>query len=112
VSNTKIIMLVVLGIFILVPMSFGLEWAGLEWQGFFSQKQANIEHKVFKETRTFNEAKLQELVKYRLEYMKSKDNIEKNAIASTVRMAFADYDEKRLDSVELRTFLSKMKYGN
>ena len=35
---------------------------------------------------------------------------EQEAIASTIRLAFADYDENLIDSEELRNFLKQIKY--
>ena len=101
----------ILTIALLIGAAFGLEWAGIKWQGFFGPKREAVRREVFKQTRSYNEAKEQELLKYRLEYMRAKDESDKKAIASTIRMSFADYDEKLLDSQELVDFLKKIKYG-
>lgn len=91
--------------------AFGLEWAGIKWRGFFGPKHEAVRREVFKQTRSYNEAKEQELLKYRLEYLRADTAEDKEAIASTIRMAFADYDETLLDSVELRVFLQQIKRG-
>ena len=70
-----------------------------------------VRREVFKQTRSYNEGKEQELIKYRLEYIRAKTDVEKKAIASTIRHAFADYDENLLDSDELRRFIVEIKYG-
>jgi len=107
----KGIVLGIVVIVVLVSLMFGLKWLGLEWRGFFGPREQAVEREVFKQSRSYNEAKEQELLKYRLEYMRSDDATEKKAIASTIRMAFADYDETLL-SPELRRFLHEIKYGN
>ena len=95
---------------LLGSIAFGLEWAGLAWQGYFSPKHEDVRREVFKATRSYNEGKLQELVKYRLEYMRTKDDTERGAIAATVRMAFSEYDESKL-TPELCDFVRICKYG-
>ena len=106
------IVLFVVGIVLIGSFAFGMEWAGLKWKGYFAPKHEAVRREVFKQTRSYNEGKEQELLKYRIEYIRSKDDIEKKAIESTIRHAFADYDEDLLDSEELRQFLAQMKYGN
>jgi hypothetical protein len=102
--------LVLVGIALLIGLAFVLELGGLQWKRFFAPKHEDVRRDVFKRTRSYNEAKEQELLKYRLEYIRAKDPVEKEAIASTVRMAFSDYDESLLDSEELRRFLKEIKY--
>lgn len=94
---------------LLVTGLFALKLGGLQWKKFFAPKHEAVRREVFKQTRSFNEAKLQELTKYRLEYMRSKDPAEKGAIASTIRLAFADYDTSMLPS-ELQAFIEEIKY--
>ena len=110
----KIFGIVVIGLLcmaMLASLAFGLEWAGIKWYGFFGPKREAVRREVFKQTRSYNEAKEQELLKYRLEYLRAKDEADKEALAGTIRMAFADYDETLLDSEELRTFLNQIKLG-
>lgn len=111
-SKTKIVFLSIASLIVLCVLAFGLEWAGIAWTGFFGPKREAVRREVFKQTRSYNEAKEQELLKYRLEYLKSESETDKAAIASTIRMGFADYDENLLESVELRAFLRQIKYGN
>ena len=101
-------MVAVSGLFLVLVLCFGLRWLGIEWRGFFGPKEAEVERKIFKETRSYNEGMVQQLVKYRLEYMRAKTDQEREAIASTVRMMFADYDLKRLPNEELRNFLREV----
>ena len=93
----------------LIVLAFALETGGLKWKEHFAPKHENVRHKTFKATRSFNEAKLQELTKYRLEYLRSDDPVEQGAIASTIRLGFADYDASQLP-YELQAFLEEMKY--
>jgi hypothetical protein len=101
----------IVAIIILVSAAFGLEWAGIKWKGFFGPKHAAVERKVFKQTRSYNEGKEQELIKLRLEYLRAQSEDEKKAIAGTIRHLFADYDENLIDSPELQAFLRKIKYS-
>jgi hypothetical protein len=105
----KTVTLTVVGIAGLIAVVFALELGGLRWKKFFAPKHEAVRRGVFKETRSFNEAKVQELVKYRLEYMRSNDEAEKGAIASTIRIGFADYDTSKLPH-ELQLFVEEIKY--
>ena len=107
-----IILLVFIGIIILSSAAFGLEWAGLKWKGFFAPKHAAVEREVFKQTRSYNEGKVQELSKLRYEYNKEKDSVSRKAILSRVRQAFAEYDETLIDSPSLRIWLEGVKSGS
>ena len=105
------VMLGILAIVILIALAFVLELGGLRWQEYFAPKREAVRRKVFKETRSFNEAKLQELSKLRFEYIKEKDQTTKEALKFMIRHNFADYDEERLPP-EMKKFLHKIKYTN
>ena len=87
-----------------------LDYVGLMWFDFIGPKKQNIERRIFKESQPYNEAKLQDLVKYRLEYLRANSQ-DKKAISSTIRFVFSDFDENNLPD-ELKTFLKKIKYGS
>jgi hypothetical protein len=101
----------VLSLVLMLSLAFGLEWAGIKWYGYFGPKKEAVRREVFKETRSYNEGKEQELVKLRMEYLLAKDENAKRALASTIRHLFADYDESLIDSAELRAFLKQIKYS-
>lgn len=103
------IILGIIALISLILLAFAVELGGLQWKKFFAPRHENVRREVFKQTRSFNEAKSQELVKYRLEYMRSKDPAEKGAIASTIRLSFADYDTSKLP-YELQMFVEEIKY--
>ena len=106
-----------IGIFLLVivllvgmlSLAFGAEWLGIAWKGYFGPKHAAVERQVFKQTRGFTEGKAQQLSKMRMEFMRMKDDDVngKRAIASTVRMQFAEFNPETLNP-ELRRFLNQM----
>ncbi len=85
----------------------GLSFFGLYHYKFFGPKFEGARREVFEATRSYNQAKLQELAKYRLEYLRAKDDIEKRAIASTIRHRFADYNGVKLP-YELSQFLNEV----
>lgn len=104
----KKVMGVAFGIVILIGLSFVLELGGLQWTKYFQPKKENIRREVFENTRSYNEGKIQQLAKYRLEYIKTTDVNQKEAIKSTVRILFANYDEEKLPK-ELKEFLTLCK---
>ena len=103
-----IIAMAIVSIVLLFGTMFGLTWLGIEWRGFFGPKQAAVEREIFKETRSYNEAKVQDLAKYRLEYLRADSEEDRAAIASTVRMQFAEYPIDKLPNQELIDFLTEV----
>ena len=86
---------------------------GLISYQFFGPKWADAERDVFENTNSFSKGKIQETIKYKLEYDRSTSVIEKNAIKSTIAMSLSDFDEdKFVKSNELKAFIKKMKYGS
>ncbi len=98
---------VLIGIAVMLALSFGLTWFGIEWDGFFNVKRANMEREVHRSTDSYDEGMVQQLSRFRLEYIREKDSVAKSAISGTVRQMFAKYPSDRLPSPELRAFLKE-----
>jgi len=105
-SGKKIVMLIVIVIIGLIV----LEFAGLGWTKFFAPKWEGVKREVFEATKSYNEGKEQDLLRYRLEYLRADSPEDKEALASTIRHMFTDYDVNKL-SPELRSFLLEIKSG-
>jgi hypothetical protein len=86
----------------------GLAFGGLAFTGYFSPRYQNVKRNVFEETKSYNQGKIQDLLKYMDEYNRS-DEKGKQSIAMVVRQMFADYDEDNL-TPEMRAFLKACKY--
>lgn len=99
-------MLVVL----LIAIAFGGKSFSLKWKRHFAPKHEDVRREVFQATRSYNESKKQDLIKYMYQYYKADDENDKKAIAFAVRHAFAEYDENKLTE-ELSNFLREIKYG-
>ena len=72
----------------------------------FSPKIENARREIFENTRSYNQAKLQELAKYKHEYMQA-DYSDKEAISFTIRHKFADYRGELPN--ELNNFLTEIR---
>lgn len=105
----RVVFVTVLSIVFLIGLGFTLDYAGLQWFRFIEPQKEDARHEVFKKTRAYNEAKLQELVKLKYEYERA-DKAGKEAIANVIRHTFAEYDENQLPE-ELKKFVKKIKYG-
>ena len=111
-KNRSIIGLVILALVVLIALDFGFGYLGVFKTQTVGKAQRDADRKVFESTQSFVKAKVQEATKYRLEYMKAKDPIVKNAIKSTIALGFADFDEDRYcKSEELKSWIKTMKYG-
>jgi len=96
---------------LMLLLALGMGILSLEWKRYFNPKHANVEREVFKETRSYNEGMLQQLIDYRLQYYQSDDEDAQAAILSTVRHMYAEYDESKIEMSELRSFVKLAKYG-
>jgi UPF0716 family protein affecting phage T7 exclusion len=104
----KYVLGIIAGVIVLILIGFITDYAGLKWYEFIMPQKEAARREVFKETRSYNEGKLQDLTRLRLQYLNAGDD-EKEAIASTIRLMFAEYDESKLPK-ELKIFLKKIKY--
>jgi len=96
----------VVSLFVIVV--FALQFMGLTSYKFFAPKYEEARREVFENTQSYVEGKRQELVKYRLEYMTTEDEAEKNALKMTILSSTANLD-KSLLSYELQTFLRSLE---
>uniref|UniRef100_A0A6M3JE76 Uncharacterized protein n=1 Tax=viral metagenome TaxID=1070528 RepID=A0A6M3JE76_9ZZZZ len=103
----KKIVIGIICILALIAIAFTLELGGLGWKMFFAPKHEAVRRKVFKQTRSYNEGKMQDLAKYKFEYEKA-DISGKAVIVSTIRHMFADFQCEDLPA-ELKTFLKKIR---
>jgi hypothetical protein len=99
--------LAIVGIIALIALAFALKLGGLEWDRFFKPKEEDVRRETFEKTKSFNEAKLQDLAKYKLQYERAEQS-DKEALASTIRHMFADYDAKKLPE-GLKSFLTEIR---
>jgi hypothetical protein len=81
---------------------------GLGYYKFFAPKFEDARREVFENTRSYNQAKVQELAKYKLEYETTQDEGAKKALANVIRHKFADYNDSRLP-YGLKTFLKEVR---
>jgi len=98
----------ILGLVLIGGLLFGAGILDLKWMEYFGTRREGVRRKIFKETRSYNEAKLQQLSKYRLEYLRAEGSDERRAIASTIRHSFADYNSDELPD-ELKKFLDEVR---
>lgn len=94
-------------------LGFVANGMGLISYKFFGPKWEDAKRDVFENTNSFTKAKVQEATKYRLEYLRAKDPVERNAIKVTIAQSLADFDEdKYVKNDELREWISQMKTGS
>jgi len=105
----KIVISIVGIIILLLLITVGLNAVGLINFKLFAPAFEDVRRDVFENTKSYNEGKEQDLLRYRLQYLKANEE-EKQALRSTIMLMFADYDESKLDPV-LQEFLKTMKYG-
>lgn len=71
----------------------------------------NVDRAIFKESVIYNEGKLDDLAKYRLEMSQTDDPVERAAIQEYVVSVYANYDESKIENSDLREFLKDCRNG-
>ena len=100
-------------VILLGALGLGGRWVNMKVEAWFAPQEQNIQREIFEQTKSFNEGKKQELVKFKFEWdrAKGKDDVgTMKAVESAVRHTFADYDADRL-SPELREFVRTCNGG-
>lgn len=96
------------GIVGLIALVFIFGLAGLGYYKFFEPKKENIRREVFEQTQPYTHGKIQDLAKYYEEYSKAESS-DKEAIRQLIIMRFAEFDESKIKSLKLRSFLISMR---
>jgi len=95
----------ILVLLLLVVVAFGLEMAGLKWTQYFAPKKANVQRKVFEQTKSYVHGKIQDLAKYYKEYNEAENQDDKDSLATVIKMQFAEFDESAIHNEKLKRFL-------
>lgn len=90
---------------VIAVLSLGGRLLNLKTEQYFAPKEENLRREVYENTASYVGGKKQELSKLMLEYKRAEGE-DKDAIAATVRIQFADFDKKKLE-VELVDFITE-----
>lgn len=82
---------------------------GLGYYKFFGPKKENIKREIFENTQSYTHGKIQELAKNFDEYNRADSPKDKESIRQVIIMRFAEFDESKIRSQALRSFLTKMR---
>lgn len=107
----KIILYVILGIALIIGISFGTGMLNVTYTKTVGKSQQNANREVYEETNSFTKAKRMEAIKLYKEYQECKTDDEKKAISTVVSMDFADFDEdKYIKDARLLEWIKQVKY--
>ena len=104
----KTIFAYLLGLLLLLVLTFGLSYFALFQFGYFAPKFEAVKREVFVNTPSFILGKEQELAKYRGEYLRG-DESTKAIIKSVISQSIAGVDRSDL-SAQSRAFLAELKF--
>jgi len=107
-NTLKIVGLSLLGLVVIIALNFAFGWVDVGYTKTVGKAKENARREVFEQSQSYVEGKRQELTKYRLEYQRTKDSTEKEAIRQTILQSFANFDEKKLP-YDLLQFLQDIK---
>ena len=109
----KIFGIVLLGLVVLVAISFGTGMLDVLYIKTVGKAKQDATRTVFEETNSFTKAKRQECIKYFKEYNECTTAEDRKAIETVVSMSLADFDEdKYITNAKLLAWVKRMKYGS
>ena len=107
----KIILFSILGIALMIGLSFGTGMLDVFYTKTVGKAKQNAKREVYEETNSFTKAKRMEAIKLYKEYNECKTDEERKAIETVASMSFADFDEdKYIKDYKLLQWIKKMKY--
>lgn len=107
-TKLKIFGISVVGLVAVLVAIFLIGLAGLGYYKFFEPRKENIRREVFEQTQSYTHGKIQDLAKYYEEYNKAEFE-NKEAIRHLIIMRFAEFDESKIRSPKLKSFLINMR---
>ena len=106
----KIVLLIIGAIVLLIALDFGFGFLGVFKTKTVGKAQQNVQREVFEQTQSYVEGKRQIALKYYKEYLQADDD-SKKALKSIVSQDFANFDEDKYLTGELRNFIHNCKYN-
>ena len=97
-KTSNIVLLSLLGIVVIIALSFGFGWTGVFYTKTVGKAQQNANRTVFEQTQSYVEAKRQELVKLHHEWVQANE-ADKLPIEAMIRQSFANFDENKIEQV-------------
>lgn len=103
-KTSNVVLLSILGIVVIVALSFGFGWTGVFYTKTVGTAQESANRYKFKHSQSYTDAKYQELVKFHHEWVLATD-ADKKPIESLIRQDFADFNANDVPNAELYQFL-------
>lgn len=94
----------------LIGLSYGFGWIGVHLTKTIYKAKENAKREVFEQTQSYVEGKRQSALKYYQEYQKA-DESQKQGLKSIISQDFANFDEDKYLTGELRNFIHGCKYN-
>lgn len=96
------------GISIFILLTVVITVVSLSLKEEFGVKNADIDRKIYEQSKSYIHGKMQELAKYYEEYHKATED-EKQVIKNLIQMNFANVDETAIVNSKLKLFLNEMR---
>jgi hypothetical protein len=94
----------------LIGLSYAFGWVGVHQTKTIYKAKENAKREVFEQTQSYVEGKRQSALKYYQEYQKANES-QKQGLKSIISQDFANFDEDKYLTGELRNFIHGCKYN-
>ncbi|MGK0449325.1 MAG: hypothetical protein ACJA2M_003131 [Polaribacter sp.] len=110
-SIFKNIGLLLLGIILLLTLSYGFGWFGVGYKKTVGKALKNADREIFEETNSFTKAKRQEIITSYKEWKLCEDEQCKKGIENILSLSLADFNEdKFITDAKLLSWVKNVKY--
>ncbi len=106
----KITGIILASIIILLALDFGFGYVGVFKTKTVKKAQQDAERDVFESTQSYVDGKIQEANKMYIEFQRTEDEEEKEAIRTYIRNGFANFNEQKYLQSPLKEFVYNCKY--
>lgn len=94
----------------LIGLSYGLGWIGVHQTKTIYKAKEDAKREVFEQSQSYVEGKRQAALKYYKEYQQA-DESQKEALENIISQDFANFDEDKYLTGELKKFIHNCKFS-
>lgn len=111
-SKIKVVFITFVAILILFVLPLGLGLYGNLYNSIIGTGKANIDRNIQKNSKSYTEGTVNDLVRYKAEYDKSKDQKVKESIIDEVLITAGNFDTTRIENANLKRWVESILDGS
>ncbi len=99
------------GLFLTLILVFAIGLAGVGYKLTIGKINKDAEREVFEHSQSYVHGMVDDLAKYKLEYTRAQDDIDKRALEEVILDRYSNFDADLIEDASLRQFLLNIRNG-